>query len=56
MDKGSPTWATYRALMLGRLIGINKCPGVSRVVVGDTWWKHLAKCMLGVTGTDVKEA
>ena len=28
MANGRPPWAAYRALMLGRLIGLDKCPGV----------------------------
>ena len=51
-----PPWASYRALILGRLIGLNKCPGLRPVGVGDTWWKVLAKCVLAVTGAEAKEA
>ena len=51
-----PPWATYRALMLGRLIRLNKCPGVQTVRVGETWHWMLEKCMLVVTGVEVKEA
>ena len=30
-----PPWAAYRALMLGRLIGLDKCPVVRPVLVGE---------------------
>ena len=41
-----PTCVDYRALMLGCLIGLNQCPGVRPVGVGETWQRILAKCML----------
>ena len=37
MANGRPIWAAYRALMLGRLVGLNKVPSVRPVGVGDTW-------------------
>ena len=56
MDNGRPLWASYRALMLGRLIGLNKCPGVSPVGLGETWRRMLVKCVLVVIGAEAKEA
>ena len=56
MANGRPPWAAYRALVLGRLIGLKKCPGLSPVGVGDTWRRMLAKCMLALTGVEAKEA
>ena len=56
MANGRPPWVTYRALMLGRLIGLNKCPGVWPVGVGETWRRLLAKCVLSVMGEEAKEA
>ena len=36
MANGCPLWAAYRALVLGRLISLDKCPGVRIVVMGET--------------------
>ena len=33
MSNGLPLWAAYRELMLERLIGLDKCPGVRSVGV-----------------------
>ena len=51
-----PPWAAYRALMLGRLIGFDKFPGVRPVVVWETGRQMLARCVLVVTGAEAKEA
>ena len=56
MANGRPPWAAYRLMMLGRLIGIDKCPGVRPVGVGETWRRMLVKCVLAVTGAEAKEA
>ena len=56
MDNGRPPWAANSALIPGRLIGINKCPGVRKVGMGYTWRRMLEKCVLVVTGADAKEA
>ena len=54
MATGCPTWASYRALMSGRLIGLKKCPEVRPVGVGGAWLRMLEKCVLVVTGAEVK--
>ena len=56
MANGRPPWASYRALMSGRLIGIYKCPDFWPVVVVETWRCMLEKCMLAVMGAEAKEA
>ena len=56
MVNGYPPWAAYRSLMLGRLIGLDKFPGVMPVCVGETLRRMLEKCMLLVTGAEAKEA
>ena len=55
MDNGRLPWAAYRVLILGRLVGLDKCQGAEPVTVGETWQKILAKCVLDVTGADSKE-
>ena len=54
MANGRPPWAAYRELMLVPLIDLDKCPGVKPVGVGETWRRMLAKCVLVVTGEEVK--
>ena len=51
-----PTWEAYRELMLGFLIGLNKCHGVSPVVVGETWRQMSANIVLEVMVVEYKEA
>ena len=47
---GRPPWAAYRALMSGRLITLNKQPGIRPVGVGETWRRLMEKFMLRVAG------
>ena len=42
--------------MLGRPIGLDKCPGVWPVGVVDTWRRMLEKCVLAVAGAESEEA
>ena len=37
LGNGRPPWAAYRALMSGRLIALDKQPGIRPVGVGKTW-------------------
>ena len=55
MSNGCPPWSKYRALMLGTLIGLDKCPGVKPVGVVENWWRIMAKCVLVVVGLEAKE-
>ena len=43
-------------MMAGRLIALDKCPGVRPVRIGETWRRLLAKCLLRVTGQYAKAA
>ena len=49
-------WAAYRAMISGRLIALDKSPGIRPVGIGDTWRRLLAKCLLRVTGQEAKAA
>ena len=53
---GRPPWAAYLAMMSGRLIALDKCPGIRPVGIGETWRCLLAKCLLQVTGQEAKAA
>ena len=51
-----PPCASYRALMSGRLIALDKQPGIRPVGVGETWRRLMAKCLLKVAGPEAKSA
>jgi hypothetical protein len=50
-----PPWAAYRALMAGRLVALDKCPGVRPIGIGETWPRLAAKATLLLSGSDAKE-
>ena len=56
MSNGRPPWAAYRALMSGRLIALDKKPGIKPVGVGETWRHLMVKCLLKVAGPEAKAA
>ena len=56
MGNGRPPWAAYRALVSGRMIVLNKQPGIKPVGVGETWRRLIVKCLLRVTGPEAKAA
>ena len=47
-----PPWDAYRALMSGRLIALDKHPGIIPVRVGETWIWLMEKFLLRVAGTE----
>ena len=49
----SPPWPYYSAFMPGRLIALDKRPGVCPVGVGETWKLIFAKSVLRVTRPEV---
>ena len=49
-----PLWATYRALMRGRLIALDRQPGVRLDGVEETWGRKMEKCVLHVKGDKAK--
>ena len=51
-----PPWAAYHALMDGRLIYLDKHPGVWPMEVEETWRRMMAKCVIKVAGQEAKEA
>ena len=56
LGNGRPPWAAYRALMSGRMIALDKQPGIRPVGVGETWRRLMAKCLLKVAGPEAKSA
>ena len=42
--------------MSGRLIAMDKHPGIRLVGVGETWRRLMANCLLHVTGSEAKAA
>ena len=51
-----PPWAACHAMMSGRLIALDKSPGIIPVAIGKTWRHLLAKCLLRVMGKKAKAA
>ena len=56
LGNGRPPWTAYCAFMSGRLIALDKQPGIRPVGVGDTWRRLMAKCLLKVVGPEAKSA
>ena len=56
LGNGRPPWAAYRALMSGRLIVLDKQPGIRPVGVGETWRRLMAKCLMKVAKPEAKSA
>jgi hypothetical protein len=51
-----PPWAAYQALsMAGRLVPLDKCPGVRPIGIGKTWQHLAAKATLLSSGSCAKE-
>ena len=51
-----PPWAAYRALMAGRLVALDKSPGVRPVGIGSIFWRLFAKCLIKVIGHEATSA
>ncbi|KAL7477563.1 hypothetical protein ACHAW6_003395, partial [Cyclotella cf. meneghiniana] len=52
----SPPWASYRAMRQGRLVVLDKQPGIRPLGIGETWMRAVSKLVLAQCGTDGKEA
>ena len=52
LSNGISPCAAYCAFMSGRLIALDRQPGLSLVGVGEIWRRIFAKIVLKVTGTE----
>ena len=48
-------WNQIRALMSGRLIALDKCPGVRPIGIGECLRRTMCKCMAEATKKDLEE-
>ena len=51
-----PPWAAYRAMTWSRLVGLDKCPGVRPIGIGDILRRLLCKTLLIVVGKEATRA
>ena len=56
LANSSPPWASYRALMAGRLIALSKDPGVRPVGIGEIYRRLFAKAILYSVGKQATAA
>ena len=56
LANGYPPWAVYRAITWCKLIGLEKCPGVRPVGMGDILWILFCKVLLIVAGKEAIQA
>jgi hypothetical protein len=48
-----PPWAAYRAMWSGRLLALDKMPGVRPLGIGETWRRDISKAVLLIAGREV---
>ena len=46
LSNGRPPWATYLTMMSGRLIALDKQPGIRPIRIGETWRQLMGKCLI----------
>jgi hypothetical protein len=51
-----PPWTAYRAIMAGRLLALDKSPGVHPVEIRETWQQCFTKVFHLIAGGDAHEA
>ena len=52
----SPPWAAYRAMMVNRLVALDKQPGTRPVGIGEVYRRLWAKCLLKAIGSQATAA
>ena len=50
LSNGRTPWSVYQDMTSGRLIALDKKPGIIPVGVRETWRRLMAKCLIWVTG------
>ena len=53
---GTPPFVAYRALVLCRLVALDKEPSVQPLGIGEIWQQAIATCALKVCNKDAKAA
>ena len=56
LANGFPPWAAYRGFQVGRLVALNKFPGIRPVAIDDVFYRLFAKTVVHVCGDEAKEA
>ena len=56
LANGYPHWAAYRAMMWSRLVGLDKCPGVRPIGIGDILRRLVCKVLLIVVENETTRA
>ena len=56
LSNDNPPWTAYRALMAGRLIALDKNPGVRPIAIGEVLRRLIAKCLLSLAKVEAQEA
>lgn len=49
-------WAVYREMMAGRLVALDKHPGVRPVCIGESWCRMMSKVVLQLTRNEAAKA
>ena len=52
----APPWASYRAMRQGRLVALDKQPGIRPLGIGEAWMRAVSKLVLMQCGMDGKAA
>ena len=56
LSNTAPPWAAYRAMRQGRLVALDKNPGVRPVGIGECWIRAVSKLVLADCGKEGKAA
>jgi len=54
MANTMPPWASYQAMRQGRLVALDKQPGIRPLGIGEAWMRDVSKLVLMQCGLDGK--